>query len=133
MTLKPGILSDRAIGALFGGGQLKSEVMLDKDQIQPASLDLRLGSMETTAAVRLPELLAALNRLQGDYWFSLVPTSATRRYRDLESGRFDLILFESPGWGWQGRWTPSRRPPPARAAVARSKASMLTALFPHVL
>jgi dCTP deaminase len=43
MTLKPGILSDRAIGALFGGGQLKSEVMLDKDQIQPASLDLRLG------------------------------------------------------------------------------------------
>lgn len=50
----------------------------------------------------LPELLAALNRLQGDYWFSLVPTSATRRYRDLESGRFDLILFESPSWGWQG-------------------------------
>lgn len=43
MTMKPGILSDRAIGALFGGGQLKSEVMLDKDQIQPASLDLRLG------------------------------------------------------------------------------------------
>jgi dCTP deaminase len=43
MTMKPGILSDRAIGALVGGGQLKSEVMLDKDQIQPASLDLRLG------------------------------------------------------------------------------------------
>lgn len=43
MTMKSGILSDRAIGALFGGGQLKSEAMLDKDQIQPASLDLRLG------------------------------------------------------------------------------------------
>lgn len=41
--MKPGILSDRAIGALFGQGQLKSEVMLDQDQIQPASLDLRLG------------------------------------------------------------------------------------------
>lgn len=41
--MKPGILSDRAIGALFGQGQLKSEAMLDKDQIQPASLDLRLG------------------------------------------------------------------------------------------
>lgn len=43
MTTRPGILSDRAIGALFGEGQLKSEAMLDKDQIQPASLDLRLG------------------------------------------------------------------------------------------
>ncbi|MDH4412647.1 MAG: 2'-deoxycytidine 5'-triphosphate deaminase, partial [Rhizobium sp.] len=41
--MKPGILSDRAIGALFGQGQLQSEAMLDKDQIQPASLDLRLG------------------------------------------------------------------------------------------
>lgn len=49
----------------------------------------------------LPELLTALNRLQGDYLFNLVPTSVTRRYRDLESGRFDLILFESPSWGWQ--------------------------------
>ncbi|MDM8347895.1 transporter substrate-binding domain-containing protein [Pseudomonas sp. sp1636] len=49
----------------------------------------------------LPELLAALNNLQSDYQFSLVPTSVTRRYRDLESGRFDLILFESPEWGWQ--------------------------------
>ena len=50
----------------------------------------------------LPELLAALNQLQGDYRFELVATSVTRRYRDLESGRFDLILFESPSWGWQG-------------------------------
>jgi len=49
----------------------------------------------------LPELLAALNDVQSDYQFTLVPTSVTRRYRDLESGRFDLILFESPGWGWQ--------------------------------
>nr|WP_324734676.1 transporter substrate-binding domain-containing protein [Pseudomonas sp. IT1137] len=49
----------------------------------------------------LPELLAALNGLQSTYRFSLVPTSVARRYRDLESGRFDLILFESPGWGWQ--------------------------------
>lgn len=39
-----GILSDRAIGALFGSGRLSSETMLDRDQIQPASLDLRLGS-----------------------------------------------------------------------------------------
>lgn len=49
----------------------------------------------------LPELLQALNQMQSDYRFSLVATSAMRRYRDLQSGRFDLMLFESPAWGWQ--------------------------------
>ncbi|WP_339414289.1 substrate-binding periplasmic protein [Pseudomonas sp. EA_35y_Pfl2_R5] len=49
----------------------------------------------------LPELLQALNQLQSDYRFTLVATSTMRRYRDLQSGRFDLILFESPAWGWQ--------------------------------
>jgi len=44
MTRTAGILADRAIGALFGEGRLISEAMLDHDQIQPASLDLRLGS-----------------------------------------------------------------------------------------
>lgn len=50
----------------------------------------------------LPELLAALNGAQDDYRFTLVPTSVTRRYRDFIQGRYDLILFESPDWGWQG-------------------------------
>jgi ABC-type amino acid transport substrate-binding protein len=49
----------------------------------------------------LPELLLALNKLQSDYRFTPVATSTMRRYRDLQSGRFDLILFESPAWGWQ--------------------------------
>ena len=39
-----GILADRAIQALFDGGRLMSEAALDDDQIQPASLDLRLGA-----------------------------------------------------------------------------------------
>lgn len=38
-----GILPDREIAALFEGGALVSARPLDKDQIQPASLDLRLG------------------------------------------------------------------------------------------
>lgn len=50
----------------------------------------------------LPELLAALNQSQQDYRFDLVPTSVTRRYRDFIQARYDLILFESPDWGWQG-------------------------------
>jgi ABC-type amino acid transport substrate-binding protein len=49
----------------------------------------------------LPELLEALNAAQSDYRFELMATSVTRRYRDFEQGRFDVILFESPSWGWQ--------------------------------
>lgn len=44
MTTATGILADRAISALFEAGRLKSEAALDADQVQPASLDLRLGS-----------------------------------------------------------------------------------------
>ncbi|MHA6688187.1 2'-deoxycytidine 5'-triphosphate deaminase [Mesorhizobium sp. A556] len=40
---KTGILPDQDIAALFATGALKSERPLDGDQIQPASLDLRLG------------------------------------------------------------------------------------------
>ncbi|SIQ61815.1 dCTP deaminase [Rhizobium sp. RU20A] len=43
MTRTTGILPDKAIEALFARGALKSERPLDADQIQPASLDLRLG------------------------------------------------------------------------------------------
>lgn len=49
----------------------------------------------------LPDLLAALNAQQRDYQFVLVPTSVTRRFRDFQSARYDLIMFESPSWGWQ--------------------------------
>ncbi len=44
MTRKTGILSDSAIVKLHADGYLKSERNLDKDQVQPASLDLRLGA-----------------------------------------------------------------------------------------
>ena len=42
--MKPGILADSAIAALFEQGALACERPLDADQIQPASLDLRLGA-----------------------------------------------------------------------------------------
>ncbi len=44
MIRETGILADRAIKQLFDSGRLKSEAALDSDQIQPASLDLRLGT-----------------------------------------------------------------------------------------
>jgi len=40
-----GILPDREIAALFSSGALKTGRQLDADQIQPASLDLRLGDV----------------------------------------------------------------------------------------
>ncbi len=76
-----------------------------------AALDVRVGAYHFPPyAIKpesskpdglLPELLDLLNGLQGDYLFTLIPTAAMRRYRDLESRRYDLILFESPEWGWQ--------------------------------
>ena len=43
--VKTGILPDADIAALFNEGALKSARPLDDDQIQPASLDLRLGNV----------------------------------------------------------------------------------------
>ncbi|EZP30837.1 substrate-binding periplasmic protein [Pseudomonas sp. RIT288] len=49
----------------------------------------------------LPELVAALNNLQSDYHFELVPTSIPRRFGDLKEGRTDMAIFENPDWGWK--------------------------------
>jgi len=43
MTYPTGILHDAAIAALCDTGAIKTQAALDHDQIQPASLDLRLG------------------------------------------------------------------------------------------
>jgi dCTP deaminase len=40
----PGILPSQAIDALIRNGAITSQTALDKDQVQPASLDLRLGA-----------------------------------------------------------------------------------------
>ncbi|HDS1738110.1 transporter substrate-binding domain-containing protein [Pseudomonas sp. BP8] len=49
----------------------------------------------------LPQLAAALNTLQHDYHFVLVPTSIPRRFGDFQQGRTDMAIFENPQWGWQ--------------------------------
>jgi dCTP deaminase len=45
MLPAPGVLPDKEIGALFQAGAVRSETALDADQIQPASLDLRLSDI----------------------------------------------------------------------------------------
>ncbi|UTL92856.1 substrate-binding periplasmic protein [Pseudomonas fluorescens] len=49
----------------------------------------------------LPQLVEALNRLQPEYHFVLVPTSIQRRFGDFQQGRTDMAIFENPEWGWQ--------------------------------
>ena len=49
----------------------------------------------------LPQLVEALNRLQSDYQFVLVPTSIPRRFNDFKEGRVDMAIFENPDWGWK--------------------------------
>ncbi|KAB0499608.1 substrate-binding periplasmic protein [Pseudomonas vancouverensis] len=49
----------------------------------------------------LPQLVEALNRLQSDYQFVLVPTSIPRRFGDLKQGRIDMAIFENPAWDWE--------------------------------
>ena len=44
MTRTTGILADAAIGQLHADGSIITEKLFDADQIQPASLDLRLGT-----------------------------------------------------------------------------------------
>ncbi len=49
----------------------------------------------------LPQLVEALNQLQTDYQFVLVPTSIPRRFNDFKEGRVDMAIFENPDWGWK--------------------------------
>ncbi|WP_425500253.1 substrate-binding periplasmic protein [Pseudomonas akapageensis] len=49
----------------------------------------------------LSQLIAALNQVQGDYRFVMVPTSIPRRFRDFQEGRIDMAIFENPDWGWR--------------------------------
>lgn len=49
----------------------------------------------------LPQLVDALNALQHDYQFVLVPTSIPRRFGDFKQGRIDMAIFENPAWGWK--------------------------------
>ncbi|KIL99953.1 Periplasmic binding protein [Paramagnetospirillum magnetotacticum MS-1] len=51
-------------------------------------------------------LIEAMNAHQDRYVFQFVPTSPNRRYKDFEAGQFDVILFESPDWGWTERKLP---------------------------
>ncbi len=76
-----------------------------------AAQDVRMGAAHFPPYTQRPErgsdsgllqqLADALNTVQQDYHFVLVPTSIPRRFRDLQNSRTDLAIFENPAWGWQ--------------------------------
>ena len=47
------------------------------------------------------DLIKSLNKIQSEFHFSFVLTSARRRYIAFEQKQFDILFFESMLWGWQ--------------------------------
>lgn len=75
----------------------------ERVQVGGAHFPPYVGKFEEEKATGLlPELLTALNQIQGQYQFVLLPTAVARRFRDFQQGRIDIAIFENPEWGWQG-------------------------------
>lgn len=103
MELRRGLRCAVAAGLLWSAAALAAE-------------PVKVGGYEFAPFVELDasghaggltiDLLALLNRSQRDYSFQFVTTSPSRRYRDFEERRFDLIAFESIDWGWADQKLP---------------------------
>lgn len=52
------------------------------------------------------DLIDSWNEQQDAFRFEFFLTSPARRFSDFTEGNYDLILFESPGWGWSARGLP---------------------------
>lgn len=46
------------------------------------------------------DLVKAMNSFQKDYHFQIVTTSPNRRYSDIATGAFSIMLFENIKWSW---------------------------------
>jgi len=64
----------------------------------PPFVDRKEGATSLTL-----DLIGALNTFQKKYIFEFVNTSSKRRFVDFIEKKYDLIFFESIGWGWQGK------------------------------
>lgn len=47
------------------------------------------------------DIINALNQVQQEVVFKFAVTSIKHRYKAYSLGRFDMMLFENPAWGWQ--------------------------------
>lgn len=84
-------LAEEPIVIAVGGYEFAPYVDLGPDG-QPTGLTL--------------DLIQALNQAQTDFSFQFVMTSPARRFDDFRHGRYDVILFENPAWGWVAQKIP---------------------------
>lgn len=77
---------------------------------------VKVGGYEFPPYVELKEgkptgvtltLLEELNKAQDKYEFQFVLTAPRRRYDDFSTGKFEVIFFENPEWGWRSRQIPT--------------------------
>ena len=47
------------------------------------------------------DIINALNQIQQEVFFEFTVTSVEHRYKAYALGRFDMMIFENPAWGWQ--------------------------------
>lgn len=46
------------------------------------------------------DVIDELNAVQSEFHFQFVPTSIEKRHQAFALGRFDMVIFENPEWGW---------------------------------
>lgn len=50
------------------------------------------------------DMLELMNAEQSDYEFIALPTLSTTRHKVFDLGRYDMSMFDSLDWGWEGRY-----------------------------
>lgn len=87
-----------------------SMVFAQGQQVDPIP-QIRVGGYQFAPYVNLQQdgrytgltldIINALNQVQQDVRFEFVSTSIEHRYKAYSVGRFDMMMFENPNWGWQ--------------------------------
>ncbi|WDE12929.1 substrate-binding periplasmic protein [Thalassomonas haliotis] len=74
----------------------------------PAAIEIKVGSSarppflaEEGLSGAAPEVIAAMNSVQNQFEFVLVPVPIKRRTQSLADGWVDVVMWDNPAWGWQ--------------------------------
>ena len=74
----------------------------------PAAIEIKVGSSarppflaEESLTGAAPEVIAAMNSVQNQFEFILVPVPIKRRTQSLADGWVDVVMWDNPAWGWQ--------------------------------
>lgn len=105
--MKSVVISTLALLFLFTE-QIQAKILVKVGAYEfPPYLEINNGQ---TSGLTI-ELITALNEMQSDYYFELVLTTPSRRFKDYQAGVFDAIFFEDLKWGWlQGHYAINHSP-----------------------